>query len=104
MIVITQPLPTPSLPSDIAPQAVIYARDAMERALEDRDTSRREQSHAWLTALRSDGAERDRAITKLHAILMRAARFEVNPAAEPRSPTSAAKSSMTSPRRPPTMR
>ena len=50
----------------------------MERALEDRDASRAEQCQAWLTALRSDGAERDRAITKLHALLLRAARFEIS--------------------------
>jgi RNA polymerase sigma-70 factor, ECF subfamily len=73
-----QPPLAPTLPSGIAPHAVIYARAAMESALEDRDASSREQSHAWLTALRSDGTEHDRALTKLHALLLRAARFEVN--------------------------
>ena len=35
-------------------------------------------SRAWLTALRSTGAERDAAITRLHELLLRAARFEVS--------------------------
>ena len=35
-------------------------------------------SRAWLTALRSTGAERDQAITRLHELLLRAARFEVS--------------------------
>ena len=34
-------------------------------------------SEAWLAALRADGPERDRAIARLHALLLRAARFEV---------------------------
>jgi RNA polymerase sigma-70 factor, ECF subfamily len=36
-----------------------------------------EQSQAWLTALRAEGAERDRAIARLHELLLRAARFEL---------------------------
>jgi RNA polymerase sigma-70 factor (ECF subfamily) len=34
-------------------------------------------SHAWLAALRSEGAGRDRALAELHALLLRAARFEI---------------------------
>jgi RNA polymerase sigma-70 factor, ECF subfamily len=34
-------------------------------------------SDAWLRALRADGAERDAAIAALHALLLRAARFEL---------------------------
>jgi RNA polymerase sigma-70 factor (ECF subfamily) len=34
-------------------------------------------SEAWLRALRADGAERDAAIGALHALLLRAARFEL---------------------------
>jgi RNA polymerase sigma-70 factor (ECF subfamily) len=49
----------------------------MERALEARDTSPAAQSQAWLRALRSEGAERDRAIARLHDLLLRAARFEL---------------------------
>jgi RNA polymerase sigma-70 factor (ECF subfamily) len=55
----------------------IYAGREMERALEGRGLSADEQSNAWLTALRSEGAERDRAIARLHELLLRAARFEV---------------------------
>jgi hypothetical protein len=43
-----------------------YARPRMERALESRDASSGEQSRAWLAALRSEGAERDLAIARLH--------------------------------------
>ncbi len=35
-----------------------------------------ETSERWLAALRSTGAERERAVTELHALLLRAARFE----------------------------
>jgi RNA polymerase sigma-70 factor (ECF subfamily) len=35
-------------------------------------------SDAWLTALRQPGAERERAIARLHELLLRAARFEVS--------------------------
>jgi RNA polymerase sigma-70 factor (ECF subfamily) len=36
-----------------------------------------ETSARWLSSLRAPGAERDRAISELHALLLRAARFEV---------------------------
>jgi RNA polymerase sigma-70 factor, ECF subfamily len=35
------------------------------------------ESREWLQALHSDGAERDEAVARLHALLVRAARFEV---------------------------
>jgi RNA polymerase sigma-70 factor, ECF subfamily len=35
-------------------------------------------SRAWLSALRSPGAERDDAVARLHELLLRAARFEVS--------------------------
>jgi RNA polymerase sigma-70 factor (ECF subfamily) len=35
-------------------------------------------SSAWLSALRSPGAERDQAVARLHELLVRAARFEVS--------------------------
>jgi RNA polymerase sigma-70 factor (ECF subfamily) len=54
-----------------------YARRAMDRLLEDREASPRAQSEAWLSALRSEGAERERAIGKLHELLLRASRFEL---------------------------
>jgi RNA polymerase sigma-70 factor, ECF subfamily len=37
-----------------------------------------ERSEAWLDELRSEGPERDKATGRLHALLLRAARFEVN--------------------------
>jgi RNA polymerase sigma-70 factor, ECF subfamily len=57
--------------------ALLYARPAMERALERRHTSVGDQSNPLLAALRSGGAERDRAVTQLHELLLRAARFEL---------------------------
>jgi RNA polymerase sigma-70 factor, ECF subfamily len=39
--------------------------------------SRIEESQAWLRDLRSTGATHDAAVARLHALLMRAARFEV---------------------------
>jgi len=38
----------------------------------------RAESDAWLTALRARGEERELAIVRLHALLLRAARFEAN--------------------------
>jgi RNA polymerase sigma-70 factor (ECF subfamily) len=35
------------------------------------------ESNAWLAGLRANGRERDEAVERLHALLMRAARFEV---------------------------
>jgi RNA polymerase sigma-70 factor (ECF subfamily) len=37
-----------------------------------------EESRRWLSDLRADGAIRDEAISRLHALLLRAARFEVS--------------------------
>ena len=61
-----------------APVAAPYAGCAMEPALEGTELGLASPSQAWLSALRSEGAERDRAIANLHALLMRAARFEVD--------------------------
>jgi RNA polymerase sigma-70 factor (ECF subfamily) len=36
-----------------------------------------EDSRAWLRSLRASGAEREEAVARLHALLLRAARFEV---------------------------
>jgi RNA polymerase sigma-70 factor, ECF subfamily len=36
------------------------------------------ESAAWLTALRGDGPDREEASVRLHALLLRAARFEIN--------------------------
>ena len=49
----------------------------MDRVLEDRELTPAAESDAWISALRSEGAERDRATARLHQLLLRAARFEV---------------------------
>ena len=54
-----------------------YARPALDRVLGDRDAPTAQQSQAWVSALRSEGTERDEAISRLHELLLRAARFEV---------------------------
>src|SRR3954452_5110161 len=40
-------------------------------------TERDDDSREWLVALRADGAARDEAVSRLHDLLLRAARFEV---------------------------
>lgn len=54
-----------------------YPRRGLERALETRVTSSAAESEAWLAALRGSGVERERAIARLHELLLRAARFEL---------------------------
>jgi RNA polymerase sigma-70 factor (ECF subfamily) len=55
----------------------VYARRALDPLLEDREAPPAAQSAAWLSALRSEGAEREQAIAKLHDLLLRASRFEL---------------------------
>jgi RNA polymerase sigma-70 factor, ECF subfamily len=59
----------PLLGSDVGRSRRSYCRTDLDRALEE--------TEAWLTALRGGGIERDRAIGRLHELLLRAARFEV---------------------------
>jgi RNA polymerase sigma-70 factor, ECF subfamily len=66
-----------TLSAPTGPGVLIYPRPAMERAPERRDVSADEQSRAWVAALRGDGVRRDRAIARLHDLLLRAARFEL---------------------------
>jgi RNA polymerase sigma-70 factor, ECF subfamily len=54
-----------------------YARRLMDRVLEDRHAPPSAQSAAWLSALRSEGPQRDRAVARLHQLLLRASRFEL---------------------------
>jgi RNA polymerase sigma-70 factor (ECF subfamily) len=54
-----------------------YARRSMERLLADRQAPASVQSEAWLSALRSEGREQERAIAMLHELLLRACRFEL---------------------------
>lgn len=53
-----------------------YARSTMD-LLEDREASADAHSRAWLWALRGEHPEREAAVTKLHELLLRAARFEL---------------------------
>ncbi len=55
----------------------IYPRRVIERAVEDRTVGRDRESAAWLAALRSEGADRDDAIRRLHELMLKAARFEL---------------------------
>jgi RNA polymerase sigma-70 factor, ECF subfamily len=64
-----------TLPATLPVWGSPYARRAMERALEA--SAAPEQSDAWIAALRSGGVERDEALARLHALLLRAARFEL---------------------------
>ena len=72
---------TPALPRELGPpsgpEGRGYAGPALDRVLGDRNAPAAQQSQAWLSALRSEGAEREQAISRLHELLLRAARFEV---------------------------
>ena len=50
---------------------------APEAAVPTRQAPLDEESTAWLRDLRADGPARDEALARLHALLLRAARFEV---------------------------
>ena len=62
-----------------------------------------EESREWLRGLRAEGAVKDEAFARLHALLLRAALFEVA-RRRPTCPTCAATTSRTSPTRRPTTR
>jgi RNA polymerase sigma-70 factor, ECF subfamily len=68
---VLSPTPTVSLGPRMSSRLPISAADSEpDRAQAD--------SHAWLSALRTPGAERDEAVARLHELLVRAARFEVS--------------------------
>jgi RNA polymerase sigma-70 factor (ECF subfamily) len=50
----------------------------MERAIEDRGAWPVSDGAEWIAALRGERPERDRAVAELHALLVRAARFELS--------------------------
>jgi RNA polymerase sigma-70 factor (ECF subfamily) len=50
---------------------------AVQRAVAAAAVDRDADARAWLGALRSEGADREAAAAKLHALLLRAARFEL---------------------------
>jgi RNA polymerase sigma-70 factor (ECF subfamily) len=57
----------------------LYARRAMQRAMEDRGAvSPAREAEAWMASLRAEGPARDEAIGRLHELLLRAARFELS--------------------------
>jgi len=61
--------------------AATVVRDPMESAAAARTlppaAPALDESQAWLDALRASGTEREQALARLHALLLRAARFEV---------------------------
>jgi RNA polymerase sigma-70 factor, ECF subfamily len=51
---------------------------AAQQMLQHREASAGDESRAWLSALRGQGADRERAIAELHGLLLRAARHELS--------------------------
>ena len=49
-----------------------------QKMLQRRETPASDQSRAWLSALRGQGADRERAVAELHGLLLRASRFELS--------------------------
>jgi RNA polymerase sigma-70 factor (ECF subfamily) len=60
-----------------ARQGTVEARRMLGSLLEDRQAPASDQSAAWVSALRGQGAEREAAVVKLHELLLRATRFEL---------------------------
>ena len=54
-----------------------YPRRSLDDLLTDPTLTTAAQSDAWLTALRAEGREGERATSRLHELLLRAARFEL---------------------------
>ena len=65
-------------PATATASAPVYARSRLSLARDDLQTSHEARSRAWVEALRAGGAERDRAVRRLHELLLSAARFELN--------------------------
>jgi RNA polymerase sigma-70 factor (ECF subfamily) len=61
-----------------APRALIYPRRRVSRAAEHVQGRARDDSDAWLAALRGPAAVREQAAAELHRLLLRGARFELN--------------------------
>jgi RNA polymerase sigma-70 factor, ECF subfamily len=61
----------------VSAAATVSGRQMESAALTRASRPLDEESRAWLRALRGTGAERDDAVARLHALLLRAARFEV---------------------------
>ena len=56
---------------------VVPVTESLQPVAPGRDRSLDDESRGWLRDLRADGATRDEAVARLHALLVRAARFEV---------------------------
>jgi RNA polymerase sigma-70 factor (ECF subfamily) len=61
----------------VSAAATVSGRQMESAALTSASRPLDEESREWLRALRGTGAERDGAVARLHALLLRAARFEV---------------------------
>jgi RNA polymerase sigma-70 factor, ECF subfamily len=66
-----------SLPGTVSVRQGMSSRLPISAAASEPERAQSD-SRAWLRALRSEGAERDEAVTRLHELLLRAARFEVS--------------------------
>jgi RNA polymerase sigma-70 factor, ECF subfamily len=71
---LVQPATDESLGTVMSPSAAAISCNARPTEVRSLDA----ESRAWLEALDSDGLRRDQAIGRLHALLLREARFEVN--------------------------
>ncbi len=60
-----------------APAPIVTAVTPQPAAPPQPEPGLDDESREWLRALRSDGATRDEGVARLHALLLRAARFEV---------------------------
>ena len=66
-----------SLPGTVSVRPGMSSRLPISAAASEPERAQAD-SRAWLSALRSPGAERDEAVARLHELLLRAARFEVS--------------------------
>src|SRR5437764_5661466 len=66
-----------SCSSDLAAVGAVYPRPLMRPTSGGTVTAGPRTSQAWLDALRGEGLARREAIADLHALLLRAARFEL---------------------------
>ena len=70
-----------TLPPSAASVRVVSDRSPVPAPVRDQNATSGEpdaESGAWLAALRADGPPREEACVRLHALLLRAARFEIN--------------------------
>src|SRR5947209_20399034 len=63
---------------ELVPRHVPASPRTVMALIDEKDLLPDPESREWLRALRSSGGERERAVGRLHALLLRAARFEVS--------------------------